>query len=147
MASRKLPPIVPSAPSSWMDLLAATTLPDAKTGTVQAEIFGDLPMGTKPLRLIVQSRENGHSRVLGSFQRAVTREELCKGVRVRMVELRDAGAPASPSHVIAWVEEGTPDLEFDARRAKPSTDAWVGEALAVSSDVHIVVRREKLRAA
>jgi hypothetical protein len=121
-----------------MDLLAATTFPDAQAGTIQAEIVGDVPLAG-PLRLVVQSYENGSDSPIGSVQRAVTASDLRHGVHVRLVELRDLGARTEASRVVAWVERGRPDLEFDARTARPSAGAFYGEARG--SDVRIVLRR------
>ncbi len=143
MASRKLPPIAPSAPSSWMDLLAAATLHDTKAGTIQAEIVAETSL-VEPLRLVVQSYEKSGERPIGSVQRAVSATELRQGVHVRLLELRQLES-SGVSRVVAWVEPGLPDLELDARSARPSDRALVGEA--TGSDVRIVLRRGFRRAA
>ena len=123
-----------------MDLLAQATLPGANAGTIQATIVANIPSaqdGTE-LRLVVQSFD-GSPRPLGSIQRAVTRAELRAGVHVRLVELRTLGSLDLQSRVIAWVERGRPDLELDARTAKPGPRAFFGEALG--TDVRIVLSR------
>ena len=52
MASRKLPPIdrIPEPSSSWMDLLAATTLEDAAAATMYVDVTGHAPEGDGPTR-------------------------------------------------------------------------------------------------
>jgi hypothetical protein len=66
------------------------------------------------------------ARPLGSIQRAVTREELARGVAVEVLGL--SAAERSGHVIVAWVERGKPDLEFDALRARPSNDAVYGVA-------------------
>jgi hypothetical protein len=68
------------------------------------------------------------------MQRAITPDELRRGVKVDLLELRQvAPAFASATLVLAWVEEGKPDLEYDARRARPLPGSFVGEAPRVAS--------------
>jgi hypothetical protein len=46
---------------------------------------------------------------------------------VQVVQIGDAAEPGSRSaRVVAWVEPGHPDLEFDAMTARPSRDAVYG---------------------
>ncbi len=105
----------------------------------------------RPYRLVVQSydgpldgvRLSSRARPVASMQRAVTRDELRHGVKVDLLELRQVAAEPSSAvrsaaHaargtftqalVLAWVEEGKPDLEYDARRARPQPGSFVGEA-------------------
>ena len=105
-------------------------------------------------RLIVQSyaRSNmrdgelplAHARPLGSVQRAVTAEELAAGVQVDIVQLGEAESEEAPV-VVAWVERGEPDLEYDARRARPTHDAFFGSssAAAESADTARVVLKRR----
>ncbi|WP_394824288.1 hypothetical protein [Pendulispora albinea] len=129
---------------SWMAILAATTFGvDAAAATVHAEVraadggLRDL-RADEDYRLIVQTYD-GHrdphrpgAKPVASMQRAVTAAELRQGVRIDLVELRDhqvterAQAPV----VVAWIERGRPDLEFDGRMARPSADALSGIARA-----------------
>jgi len=130
MSSRKVPSPPESGARSWMDLLAQSTFPNSKT--VQAEVFADVPE-IKELRLVVQSYEAGSDKPIGSLQRAVSAFDLRIGLRVCLVEL----APSRKTRVVAWVEPGRPDLEFDARTARPSAGCFYGEASG--SDVHLVL--------
>lgn len=136
MTTKRQPtPRKPSAgPVSWLALVAATTLGAAKADAVRAEIEID-PQEVShegPYRLIVQSYPNAHvgssvfpngsARPLGSTQRAVTPAELAQGIRVDLVEIADdiADAKGEGGVVVAWLEPGEPDLEYDARRARPT---------------------------
>jgi hypothetical protein len=133
---------------SWTSLLAATTLGVAGASTVHAEVrSADTDLSEeRPYRLVVQSydgsadaiRLSSRARPIASMQRAVTPDELRRGVKVDLLELRQVAASASeadaaggalaPALVLAWVEEGKPDLEYDARRARPLPGSFVGEA-------------------
>jgi len=53
----------------------------------------------------------------------VTAEEMQRGIAVDLVHLDVA---SSAPVVVAWVEPGEPDLEFDALRARPSPGAHYG---------------------
>jgi hypothetical protein len=64
-------------------------------------------------------------RPLASAQRAITPEELARGVTVDVLGVdgeRDA------SMVVAWVERGRADLDFDALEARPGAGAFYGVA-------------------
>jgi hypothetical protein len=123
-----------------MDLLAATTLDDASTATVQVDVRGNAPDGAQ-LRLVVQSWGDGASRPLGSVQRAVTARELRDGVRVRLVEVHRRGSSHLDPRVVAWVESGLPDLEFDGRTARPLPNSVSGTARGRSP--RVVLRRTR----
>ncbi len=126
-----------AAGMSWMALVAATTFGAGEFDFVRAEISGDDPVGDDgtPLRLIVQAYDSGavgdgnvpspDARPHASLQRAITAEELKKGVSVELVNVR-GGAAKSDAVVVAWIERGLPDLEFDALRARPMPGAFVG---------------------
>lgn len=97
-------------------------------------------------RLIVQSYSaanivdgvpRAHARPLASAQRSVTAEELSQGVAIDVVEVgeRESDAPV----IVAWVERGTADLDFDGRRARPERGAYRGVASAKSEQAHIVL--------
>ncbi len=129
-----------AASVSWMALLAATTLGASQVDCVRAEIatdgtFGD-PDDATSYRLIVQSyaAENMEgmglpgefARPIASSQRAVTPGELRAGVAV---DVLGVGAGAAEGRVlVAWVEPGAPDLEYDARQARPAPGARYGVA-------------------
>src|ERR1700761_9091300 len=114
-----------AAAGSWLALLAATTLGDA-ADTLRTEVRAEGLSGGGTYRLVVQSYdETGRdARPVGSVQRAVSADELRHGVHVNLLELRQAGgamteAAQSPL-VVAWIEAGEPDLEFDGRKARPT---------------------------
>jgi hypothetical protein len=139
-----------------MAIVAATSLGIGQVDRVRAEISSDfqpLSEGTDAAyRLIVQSYSaetlNGDTlpaygaRPLGSVQRSITAEELREGIAVDLLQL-DGGSGARSPMVIAWVEPGEPDLEFDALRARPSGAAVVGTARAQERDAaRVVLRRQ-----
>jgi hypothetical protein len=138
MASRKRsnpPPSRPVATGSWLALLAATTI-GAGADTLRAEIKADGLRDDAPYRLIVQTYDGArtalpaaYARPVGSAQRAVTAAELRAGVKVNLVELRKAaGASGDKPVVVAWVEAGEPNLEFDGRTARPRPGSVYGTA-------------------
>jgi hypothetical protein len=116
-----------------MALLAATTLGDA-AGTLHAEVRAE-GLSEGAYRLVVQSYgarggrlPTEHARPIGSLQREVTADQLRQGVHVNLLELREgiaANEAASPT-VVAWVESGKPDLEFDGRKARPRAGSVYG---------------------
>jgi hypothetical protein len=128
---------------SWTALLAATTLGVPAASTVRAEVRAvtELSEG-REYRLVVQSYDpsdrdaalRGRGRPVGSVQRAVTADEMKRGVQVDLMELRQtagikddvARGNLAKALVLAWVEEGKPDLELDARRARPLPGSLVG---------------------
>jgi hypothetical protein len=64
---------------------------------------------------------------VGSTQRAVTADELREGVQIDLLELRQSRNMASEKPlVVAWIEAGGPDLEFDARTARPTPGTVYG---------------------
>lgn len=116
-----------AAAGSWLALLAATTLGDG-ADTLHAEIRAK-GVGEGAYRLVVQSYDatdgpvpGREARPVGSLQRVVTADELRQGVRVDLLELREQGAPEpgrDKARVVAWIEAGAADLEFDGRTARP----------------------------
>ncbi len=133
MAIRKTPHLRSArtaAAGSWLALLAATTLGDA-ADTLRAEVKAAGLAGAGTYRLVVQSYDaTGHdARPVGSVQRAVSAEELRHGVNVNLVGLRQAAQlqeQAQSPMVVAWIEAGEPDLEFDGRKARPSPGSVYG---------------------
>jgi hypothetical protein len=119
---------------SWLALLAAATVGDA-AHTLRAEVRADGLAESESYRLVVQTYDassgelpSRRARPVGSVQRAVTAAELREGVQVNLLELR--GAPsaggAQDPLVVAWVESGEPDLEFDGRTARPRPGSVYG---------------------
>jgi hypothetical protein len=114
-------------------LLATTTLGDA-AGALHAEIRAD-HLAEGEYRLVVQSYDTTDgglpgrgARPVGSVQRAVTADELRTGVRIDLLELRERTAEPAVERpvVVAWVEAGDADLEFDARAARPGPGSLYG---------------------
>jgi len=124
-----------------MDRVRAAISSDAEVG---AEVDGET------YRLIVQSYTaesvgadhlpTAHAKPLASTQRAITAEELKKGVEVDIVQL-SSEAPTSSSVVVAWIERGAPDLELDALTARPKPDACYGVGSQVTESARVVLRR------
>ena len=129
MASRKHPPTKRTrsvAAGSWLALLAATTLGDG-ADTLHAEVRAN-GVRDGAYRLVVQSYDATDGRVpgrdarpVGSLQRAVTADELRHGVHVNLLELREPSVESTSERpvVVAWIERGEPNLEFDGRTARP----------------------------
>ena len=134
-ASRKAPrPSRSATAGSWMALLAATTLGDV-AGTVHAEVRADKLSSRGAYRLVVQSYDarggavpGPDARPVGSTQRAVTADELREGVHVDLLELRAGESPSTAPVVVAWIEAGEPNLEFDGRTARPAPGSVYGVA-------------------
>jgi hypothetical protein len=140
-----------AAAGSWIALLAATTLGDA-AGTLHAEVRANGLASGGAYRLVVQSYDASHGRVpgrdarpVGSVQRAVTADELRDGVHIDLLELREGAAGQVPGGpvVVAWVEAGDPDLEFDGRTARPAPGSVYGvtKRTADQGVVHISLNR------
>ena len=142
-----------AAGASWMALLAVTSLGAVSVERMRAEVsIQDLAAATSAgYRLIVQSYSSGsvtgdqlpgaHHRPLASVQRAVTPEELARGVNVDVLRIDQAKAGAQV--IVAWVEHGAPDLELDALRARPSQSAIAGVARPSAGSAQIVLRRQQ----
>jgi hypothetical protein len=122
---------------SWVALVAATSLGIGGVQRVRAAVsadpreFGD---SRDDYRLIVQSYApsslgsgqlpGGRARPLASTQRAITAEQLARGVAVDMLGLEKGGiAPEAPV-IVAWVERGRADLDFDGFEARPGAVAF-----------------------
>jgi hypothetical protein len=141
---------------SWLALVAATSLGIRHAETVRAEVklAGASLAGGGRYRLIVQSYDRlatasfipASSRPRGSVQRSVTADDLARGIRIDLIELgSDQTAGSKSGVVVAWVEPGEANLEFDARRARPTPGSLYGIAasdrLDDESTVEIVIDR------
>jgi hypothetical protein len=137
-----------------MALLAATSLGAVSVERMRAEVSAhDLAAATSAgYRLIVQSyaRDSvaanqlpgaGH-RPLASVQRAVTTEELARGIAVDVLQIDQATGGEQAPLIVAWIEHGAPDLELDALRARPSRGAVYGVAQTSDGSAQIVLRRQ-----
>jgi len=137
---------------SWVALVAATTLGIGGVQRVRAAVSADpreLGDSHGDYRLIVQSYAPssfgtgrlpvGRARPLASTQRAITPEQLARGVSVDMLGLAKPDVPATETPVIvAWVEKGRADLAFDGFEARPGVDAFYG--VAASADATSALR-------
>ena len=143
--------------ASWLALVAATSLGIPYAETVRAEIKlppEALESGGR-YRLIVQSYDTlGRPSLIpvgkprASTQRTVTPADLVDGVRIDLIELGEEDA-RSERRVIAWVEPGEANLEFDARRAKPTPGSFYGVSPSgneTNESVEIVLDRRIRRA-
>lgn len=120
-----------------MALVAATTMGLGHLDRVRAEVSADaakLGVGSGRYRLVVQSypRESvsgdtvpsQRQKPLASAQRSVTAEELSRGVAVDVLRV---GEELDPSQVIvAWIEQGEANLEFDGAEARPGAHSLYG---------------------
>jgi hypothetical protein len=141
-----------AASASWMALLAVTSLGAVSVERMRAEVSAqNVAAATSAgYRLIVQSYSRdsvgadqlpgASHRPLASVQRSVTAEELARGVAVDVLQIDQIGS--GEQLIVAWIEHGAPDLEFDALRARPSRSAVVGIAQASEGSAQIVLRRQ-----
>lgn len=140
-SSRKTPRKPPSSTvsvrgtASWLALLTATTL-GSRPGVVRADVRSgggsQAVSSNRPHRLVVQvypqrafvaGRIAPWARPTASAQRAVTEEDLVLGVPVHLVDFGCGSVDThDPGVVVAWVEEGAPDLEVDGMGARPRHD-------------------------
>ncbi|HEY1696442.1 MAG TPA: hypothetical protein VGG39_29975 [Polyangiaceae bacterium] len=142
-----------AAAGSWLALLAATTVGDAAS-TVRAQVRAD-GLRAGAYRLVVQSYDASRGgmprpdeRPVGSMQRSVTADELRSGVSVNLLELRaQAGAATHRPMVVAWIESGPADLEFDGRAARPSPGSVYGVAHRASDDAAVEIQLNRMLAA
>jgi hypothetical protein len=105
--------------------------------TLRAEIRAD-GLSDGDYRLVVQTYDgkaggrspNSKVRPVGSAQRAVTADQLRAGVQVPVLELREregmATATDKAPYVVAWIEAGSPDLEFNGLTARPRPGSVYG---------------------
>ena len=127
---------------SWMALVAAATLGIEGADSVFAEVRADARVASSvegAQRLVVQTYDKPPSvggRPIGSAQRSVTPDELQRGVRVELVELRGHEEPTDTDGriVVAWLEPTSEELEFDGRRARPGASLVTGIARADGGD-------------
>jgi hypothetical protein len=122
--------------ASWMALLASTTMGLNHYARVRAQISADRLEPGRNYRLVAQAYSAAsvrtgtvpgrRARPLGSAQRSITAEQLRRGVALDIVQLGDDPSSHETLVVVAWVEPGEPDLEYDARQARPGPEAVVG---------------------
>jgi hypothetical protein len=139
-----------------MALLAVTTLGNA-ANTLRAEVKADHSWisDSRTYRLVVQSYDAHSGRIpsrktkpIGSLQRAVTGAQLRRGVHVDLLELRGPNDdPGEVPMVVAWIEKGEPDLEFDGRRARPRPGSVYGLAKRSAEQEYIQISLNRQLAA
>jgi len=119
-----------------MSLLASTLGVEGTTRRTEVKARLSEMDDHAEFRLVVQSYDGSMrhgARPVGSFQRVVTVGELRRGIRVSLVELRDAAkANGSKALVVAWIDPGKADLEYDARAARPAAGSIFGAARSSS---------------
>jgi hypothetical protein len=127
-----------------MSLVAATTLGLSDLHQVKTRISARGEVQNEgELRLIVQSYPrqtldehqvpDAYARPLASTQRAVTPEELRAGIDVSLVQVPpDADTDAV---VVAWIERGSPTLDYDALEARPPQGAFYGVSHRAAGEV------------
>ena len=144
-----------------MALVAATTLGTGQFASLRARVSADhgpeaVGSQSSGYRLIVQSYAPGtlnseqlpgeYARPLGSTQRSVTREELRRGVSVDVLQVGGEPQQSQAAVVLAWVEPGQPDLEYDGLRARPAPGAVYGISRSAGRSrggfVRVVLRRK-----
>ncbi|MFO0568195.1 MAG: hypothetical protein U0263_21220 [Polyangiaceae bacterium] len=109
-------------PASWLALLAATTLGSASLTEVQVTAGG--VRAQSPMRLVVQTyapenvdalgRVSPRARPLGSMQRAVSAEELARGVPVSVLQLDERDAQV----VVAGSNRANPTWSSTAKNCQ-----------------------------
>jgi hypothetical protein len=123
--------------ASWMALVAATTIGLGHLDRVRAEVSADtgkLGAGSGRYRLVVQSYPRAsmsadnlpgsRQKPLASAQRSVTAEELSRGVAIDVLRVGEAVDPSQV--IVAWIEQGEADLEFDGAEARPGAHSMYG---------------------
>ena len=118
----------PSLPedASWTALLADTSWGLSGLGRRRVRVRQPHQGGAREgLRLVVQSyrerdviagRPAAYARPLASAQRAVSTDQLKGGVQLDLVQFENDDDDVV---VIAWAEEGEPDLDYDGLEARP----------------------------
>ena len=123
--------------SSWMAILAATTLGAVGASTVRASVRAELPGACEDdtFRLVVQTyhARDGRpprrgARPIGSTQRRVCVAEISAGVSVSVLELQQVGSDEELPVVVAWIDDGVADHEFEGRLARPASGSIYGSA-------------------
>jgi hypothetical protein len=137
-ASGSIPPPNPLAArcpalsdtDSWTALLADTSGSLSGLGRRRVRVRQPVSASShEGLRLVVQSyrerdvsagRPLAYARPLASAQRAVSADQLRFGIQLDLVHFEDHDEDVV---VIAWAEEGEPDLDFDGLEARPPRSA------------------------
>jgi hypothetical protein len=128
---------------SWLSLLASSSLGVQRVETTATEVRVEhAKLARGPMRLVVQTFEEGsapNARPITSAQRSVTADELRQGVKMNLVDLSSVSRRAGGAQVLAWVEPGDANLEYDGRKARPGHDSLVGVGRSTHGPVKIVL--------
>jgi hypothetical protein len=132
---------------SWLSLVAATTAGLGPSAMVRARVRANIADDDNSLRLVVHSYlpdqlkegliPSSVEKPVASAQRAVTSEELKRGVVVEMRQRTNVRQSVQRPVVIAWVERGKPNLAFDACLARPLPGMPQGSAKTRGSSVDL----------
>ena len=79
-------------------------------------------------------------------QPAIQHDELRRGVKVNLLELRGSSAETRTPLVVAWIEAGEPDLEFDARRARPRPGSIYGSVRRAAKQDAVRISLDRIAA-
>ncbi len=123
---------------SWTALVIETAgLGHITTLTAKVRAPFDVPPG---YRLVIQEFAHGGSPgalPIASAQRAVEGTELLRGLTLRL--FRNCSASAGPTRVVAWLEPGAADLEFDGLEATPDDATWFASASAQRNQAQLIL--------
>ena len=125
-----------AAGASWMALVAASCMGADSFDSVRAHVTAHPLKQVAPAaryRLVVQAYAPGSlmqgslpgaaTRPLASAQRAVSVEELREGVAIDVMQFGGEFRAVDDPTVVAWVEPGDADLEYQGLRARPGPEA------------------------
>lgn len=123
---------------SWTSLVATT---------LGLDVFGRLrivvraqSVGLERGRLVVQAfaKAENQARPVASAQRSVSREDLMGGIDIMLHP--EFCQPDAAHHVLAWIEPGEPDLEYDGLRAVPRAPVSLGRVRAQRNRAEVELR-------
>jgi hypothetical protein len=130
---------------SWMSLVA-TTLGLDDFGQLRVVVRATVRQ-LEGCRLVVQcySAEaqligglpGPYERPIAAAQRAVTSEQLRGGAELVLLQSGCRRVRLEDCRVVAWVEPGEPDLEYDGLRARPAGAVYVGSCVASIHGAHV----------
>ncbi len=130
--------------ASWSSLVAETTSGVGLVQRMRVQVGGQAPGGTASWRLVVQSfdadsvDERGFvapgTRPLAAAQREFRPHQLERGLTVDLIQVGMPSKGRGRVFLLAWVEPGPADFDFDGLLARPGPLAWLGVAKARSGE-------------